>query len=141
MRNKSSVSNLQYSSNILLSGTCGIGPCIDVAVQNGMLYAIQNNSMAKSHELGGALHIFSLENPAQPAHTGELHGLGNARQVIVDGGIAMISARADGLLLVDIQNPLKPVLLARYDTTEYATAVACCHPYVLSDAGLSELRS
>ncbi len=113
-------------------GTCGIGPCMDVVAHNGLLYAIQNNSMEKTQEPGGALHIFSLADPAQPAQISRLYGLGNARQIIIDGNTAIISAREDGLLLIDVHDPYRPVLLARYDTIEYATAVACCHPYVFT---------
>lgn len=59
---------------------------------------------------------------------GRLGGLGNTRQIAVMGGIAHITAREQGLFIVDVRKPEAPVLLSHYDTVELATGIAVSGP-------------
>ena len=46
------------------------------------------------------------------------------RQIVVAKGIAYISAREDGLFVVDVRQPRSPRLLCHYDAVEFATGLA-----------------
>ena len=55
---------------------------------------------------------------------GQLGGLGNTRQVVVSRNVAYVTAREDGLFVVDVAQPTQPKLLCHYDPIELATGVA-----------------
>lgn len=101
----------------LLSESAGIGGCMDVKAYGGALYAIQKDNQAA----GGRLCVLSPDLTL--LHTYE--GIGNARQIEIADGVAVITAREDGLWLVDVTSPV-PRLLSHYRTVEYATGVALC---------------
>lgn len=90
--------------------------CFDVAVDE------QARLAYVAHH--GALSVFDLSDPAQPAPLSTLEGLGKSRQIAVQRGYAYITARDDGLFIVDVRDGNHPRLVARYDTIELATGVA-----------------
>ncbi len=92
----------------------GIGPVMDVAIENQHAFAIGQ----------GALHILDISNTDQPAVLGKLSGLGSVRQIVVKDGVAYVTSRQDGLFIIDATDPEKPRLLNHYDTVEFATGVA-----------------
>ena len=98
----------------------GIGPSSDVFAADGYLYVIAN----RADGFGGSLSIWSLADPLKPSFVSRVPNLGNLRQIAVKDGIALITAREDGLLIVDVSDPAYPKLLIRYDTVEFATAIA-----------------
>ncbi len=55
---------------------------------------------------------------------GKLTGLGNTRQIAVSRAYAFITAREEGLFIVDCRQPAAPKLVHHYDTAELATAIA-----------------
>lgn len=92
-----------------------IGPCMDVKAHNGRLYAIQRSSQYA----GGRLCVLD----ASAEMLGTFVGIGNARQIEMIGNVAVITARENGLWLLDVSLPT-PKLLCHYQTVEYATGVA-----------------
>ncbi len=53
----------------------------------------------------------------------ELDGLGDSRQISVSGNFAYVSARADGLFIIDLTDINNPIIAYRMDTLELATGV------------------
>ncbi|QDU01024.1 LVIVD repeat protein [Gimesia chilikensis] len=92
----------------------GIDACQAVAVVGNRLYATGR----------GKFHVLDITRPEKPVPLGELSGLGNTRQLFIKGNIAYITARQDGLWLVDISAANKPQLLSHYDTVEMATGIS-----------------
>ncbi|HML49236.1 MAG TPA: hypothetical protein PKE04_21055, partial [Clostridia bacterium] len=72
----------------------------------------------------GGLSLYALDQPDSPRLLGTLEGLGASRQVELWNGHAFVSARPDGLYIVDIRDPARPALVAHVDTIELATGVA-----------------
>lgn len=99
-----------------------LGPCMDVKESMGRLYVIQNTLQYP----GGRLCVLSPEGELQ----GEYKGIGNARQIEITRGIAVISARENGLWLLDIRKTV-PRLLAWYQTVEFATGVTLYADFAL----------
>lgn len=93
--------------------------CADVAINpEGTL------AYAACH---GELIIYALQRNAAPRELGRAGGLGASRQVSVDAGFAYVTARADGLYIVDVRNPAQPRLAVHLDTLELATGVCAAH--------------
>ncbi len=103
-----------YGRELPLLASFGAGPAQDVAVSESHAYVIGR----------GRLRIYAISNPREPVLRGELKGLGNTRQILVAQGIAYISAREDGLFLVDVKDPAAPRLISHYDSVEWATGLA-----------------
>ena len=72
----------------------------------------------------GELRVLTTAPEGKPALVGKLRGLGNTRQIAVARGQAFITAREDGLFIVDVSEPAMPKLVHHYDTAELATAIA-----------------
>lgn len=76
------------------------------------------------------------EHKDNPKELSQIFGLGNLRQIEVsslaveDKKIVAITARQNGLYLIDATNPYEPKLLCQYNTVEFATAVNFCGKYV-----------
>lgn len=104
---------IKFENEVVPTGGAGIGGCMDVARDGGHLYVLQ----------GRNLTILSLENPAAPKRVGALENVGNLRQIAVRGKTAFITAREDGLFVVDISDRTQPRIIARYDTIEFATGI------------------
>ena len=97
-----------------LLGGLDVGPAMDVTLDGKALYVIG----------GGKLSIFDVSDPQSPRATGTIGGLGHVRQLCVRRGIAYVTAREDGLFLVDVATPAKMQVLSHYDTIELATGIA-----------------
>jgi hypothetical protein len=95
-------------------GQLGVGPSMDVDYHDGLLYSIGE----------GKLRAVDVSDPHAPVLKGIIGGLGRVRQVCVNNKIAYVTAREDGLFLVDVALPEKMRILAQYDTIELATGVA-----------------
>ena len=108
----------QYGPELPIVGSIGCGPVMDVALDGNYLYAIG----------GERLHIAQLDDPGNPKLVGQLAGLGNVRQIAVRDGIAYVTAREDGLFVVDVRRPDRPALLYHYDTIELATGICLSGP-------------
>ncbi len=89
--------------------------CMDVENYNSLIYAIQKPSQFK----GGRLCV--LDENLNILET--VDGIGNARQIEILNGIAVITARSNGIWIFDVNN-VKPKLLANYQTVELATGVS-----------------
>lgn len=98
----------------LKSEPLGVGPTMDVAAAGDFVYAIGK----------GQLTVLSGARSGRRAPVGRLTGLGNVRQVALSRGHAFITAREDGLFIVDVRDPAQPRLVNHYDTAELATGIA-----------------
>ncbi len=87
---------------------------MDVAAVGEHLFAIGQ----------GRLTVLAGARRGDVTRIGDLEGLGNTRQIAVSRGYALITAREDGLFVVDVREPARPRLVAHYDTAELATGIA-----------------
>jgi hypothetical protein len=97
-----------------LLGGLGVGPSMDAALDGEALCVIG----------GGKLRILDVSDRGSPRVAGTISGLGHVRQVCLRRGIAYVTAREDGLFLVDVATPAKMRVLSHYDTIELATGIA-----------------
>ena len=102
-----------------------VGASFQAKIWNRFAVIIQSGAyphMNPKHN--GRLLVLDLD--ALPARhvVGTLEGIGSARQLCICDGIAYITAREDGLFVVDLRSPQTPTILAHYNTLEYATGIA-----------------
>lgn len=99
-------------------GTTGTGPCMDAALAGDRLYVIGPRRLL----------VFSVRDPRRPLLLGKLEGLGNNRQIVIREQLAYITAREDGMYLVDISADAAPRLVCHYNTIELATGLDVAGP-------------
>lgn len=96
----------------------------DIEYYGGLLYLIDNAD--------GTLRILDPADPANPRAV--LCGLGNLRQIelqsIGSRVIAAVTAREQGLYLIDVTDPSAPFIACNYNSVEFATGVTFCGPLV-----------
>jgi len=91
-----------------------VGPCQDVELTGDRLYAIGR----------GTLYVLDSRHPDEsPRLLGKLTDLGNVRQIVIREETAYITARQDGLWLVDVREDSAPKIISHYDTVEMATGI------------------
>ena len=73
----------------------------------------------------GYSHLWAadLSDPLRPNVVGKARFQGAGRQIAVQGNVAFVTARADGLYIFDVSDPTRPHILSHYDTIELATGV------------------
>ena len=72
---------------------------------------------------GDHFYVFDVSKPLTPKKVGEVAGIGGARQLAVQNGLAYVTTREYGLWIVDATDPAKPRIRSRFDTCELATGV------------------
>jgi len=92
----------------------GLGESMDAAVKGDTLYIIGR----------GRLYVADISQPTQPKIIGRLTGLGNTRQIEIHRGAAYVTAREDGLFIIDVTNRDAFTLMCHYDSIELATGIA-----------------
>jgi hypothetical protein len=107
-----------YGQTLKVIKTLNIGRCIDATVARDILYVIGQQS----------IFSFDISSPANPVLLSRLKGLGNVRQIEVENGYAYITARQDGLYIVDVNDPRKMTKAGHYDTLELATGISVSGP-------------
>ena len=92
-------------------GAAGSGRCVNI--EGNLLY------------VGGkaSLGVYDLSDPLRPKLLGEAGGLASARQVALQGGMAYVTARANGIWVVDCRNPAKPFVAGHYPSTANCTGI------------------
>ncbi len=103
-----------FGRKLTIVRSLGLGGSMDAAVDGDTLYVVGR----------GNLHAADVSDPAAPRIVGRLTGLDNTRQIEVRRGVAYVTAREDGLFVVDVASPHAPALLSHYDTIELATGIA-----------------
>lgn len=106
--------SIKFENERRPTADAGVGPGMDVVREGAYLYMLQARNVV----------ILSLEDPARPAVVGRLEDVGNLRQIVVRGDVAYITAREDGLFVIDVSDRTAPKVLTRYDTIEFATGIA-----------------
>ena len=90
--------NITFNKEYTLHKKTDIGPCMDVKGYNGHIYAIQRDNGGRMYVLSENLDVlFTFD------------GIGNARQIEIKNGIAAISARENGLWLIDVSKTSMPL--------------------------------
>ena len=93
-------------------GAAGSGRCVNVA--GDLLY------------VGGkeTLGVYSLAgDPLRPKLLGEAKDIASARQIALQDGMAYVTARANGIWIVDCRNPAKPFVAGHYPSTANCTGI------------------
>ena len=93
-------------------GAAGSGRCVNAA--GDLLY------------VGGkeTLGVYGLAgDPLHPKLLGEAKDIASARQIALQGGMAYVSARANGIWIVDCRNPAKPFVAGHYPSTANCTGI------------------
>ncbi len=80
----------------------------------------------------GYFSIWRVDGGAadHPVYVGGLTGLGSARQIEVEGDLAVVTTRAFGLYIINIHDRTAPKIVSHYNTVELATGVAISGKYV-----------
>ena len=105
----------------VLGGVFGEAKLFDATDKNAMALALEGNYL-----YGGAgdwVVVFDVSDPLSPKKVGAVAGVGAARQLVVQKGMAYVTAREYGLWIVDASNPAHPRIRSRFDTCELATGV------------------
>ena len=96
-------------------------PTATLAARGAMDAAISGNHL---FYIGYSyLYVADISDPLHPKEVGKAGFRGAGRQIAIEGNLACVTARTDGLFLFDISDPAKPKLLAHYDTIELATGI------------------
>lgn len=103
----------EYGIELEAVGALAEKGVMDAVVVGDYLYFVGAN----------VLCVADILSPAQPRIVGRLSLPGCGRQLVVQEGIAYITARADGVFIVNVRRAEAPELLAHYDCTELATGV------------------
>lgn len=103
-----------FGPELPITRSLGLGGSMDAAVEGDTLYVIGE----------GKLRVADISDPREPRIVGQLTNLGNTRQIEVRDHLAYVTAREDGLFVVDVKKPGAPALLCHYDTIELATGTA-----------------
>ena len=93
-------------------GAAGSGRCVNI--DGDFLY------------VGGkeTLGVYSLSgDPLRPKLLGEAKDIASARQIALQRGMAYVSARANGIWVVDCRNPAKPFVAGHYPSTANCTGI------------------
>jgi len=93
-------------------GAAGSGRCVNI--EGDLLY------------VGGreTLGVYSLSgDPLRPKLLGETKDIAAARQIALQGGMAYVAARANGIWVVDCRNPAKPFVAGHYPSTANCTGI------------------
>jgi hypothetical protein len=91
-----------------------LGEAIDATVAGNMLYVIG----------WGNLHLADISEPEEPKRVGRLTDPRNTWQTEIHRAVAYITAREDGLFVVDVKKPDVSALSCHYDTIELTTRIA-----------------
>ncbi len=102
-----------YGSPFRQIGFIPLAGAMDVAVYSQKI-------IAAGH---GKLAVYEIKDDA-PELESELCGLGSSRQLTVADSFAYLTARSDGLYIIDLRGE-SPVLAAHIDTLELATGICC----------------
>ncbi|MBQ3864768.1 MAG: hypothetical protein II781_02905 [Clostridia bacterium] len=74
------------------------------------------------------LVVYSLPETGEPVELGRIYGMRVSRQVAVsEEGIAFVTARPDGLFVIDVRDPKNMKLLCHLDTLELATGICAAN--------------
>lgn len=115
----------------------GLGPTIEVVATGAHVFALS----------GTTLNVLEADGLTR---VGRLDGLASARQLAVNGSVAVVTARDSGVYIVDVSDPTAPSLAALYDPVEFATgihlarpdlAILSCRHYGLEFVDLSNPRA
>lgn len=82
---------------------------------------------------GGSLLIYDIkEGSSNPKLTAALGGLGNTREVVsaADGTVVAVSARENGVWLIDVTEASNPEIISHYDSLEFATGICSYGNYL-----------
>ena len=90
-------------------------PSNAVRVEGNYLYATGMNHLT----------VYDITKPGTPQQVARIGGLGECRQVDFYKDCLYITARKDGMYVIDVHNPRSPYLRAHYDTIELATGIKC----------------
>lgn len=101
-----------YGQQLSISGTIPLDGAMDVAILHDEFLVVAGR---------GILEIFHVEDEPKPVAT--LTGIGESRQISIDGNWAYVSARADGVFVCDLSNPMDPKIVEHIDSLELATGV------------------
>ena len=96
----------------VVEGAAGFGRCVNI--EGDFLY------------VGGreTLGVYSLSgDPLRPKLLGETKDIASGRQIALQGGMAYVSARANGIWVVDCRNPAKPFVAGHYPSTANCTGI------------------
>jgi len=86
---------------------------------------------------GAQMSIWDISNPRRPVARGQFDLQGIVHNVFVVGRTGYMSHYVDGVQVVDMSDPVRPHLVARYDTSTIAQGFAgCWGVYPFADSGL-----
>lgn len=108
------------STNVEVVGQLG-GTIGDVVAQGDRAYIT----------VGRRLQILDLSDPAHPSLMGQSPVLSDhVRDITVAGNYAYVTAEEDGLYILDVSNPVEPVVVGSYSGRADSVTVSESHAYI-----------
>jgi hypothetical protein len=105
----------KYGPTLPLAKVEGSQGCTAVEVSGDYLYAAGSDHLA----------VYDIKtDPANPRQVALMRGIRGSRQIAIYKDRAYITARSNGLWIVDIGDPLNPKVIRQFDTIELATGIA-----------------
>ncbi len=113
---ESGIYDLSDFKNVVLSDDDGMGSVPnDILIDENYLYSISK----------GVLVVYDISNPNNPSELGFLSGLGNSRDIAqVDHDTLVITARENGVFIVDVSDKYMPFVKSEISTLGLATSCA-----------------
>lgn len=103
----------EYGKAIPFHKVPGTTGTLALELANGRLYALE----------GDGLTIYDIADPLHPKPLGHVGGMGNVRQLRVQGDTAFLTARQCGLWAVDVSDERNPKIISNFDGVEMATGL------------------
>lgn len=103
----------EYGKPIPFRKVPGTSGSLALEIENGRLYALES----------GGLSIYDIDDPEHPKKLGSVAGMGNVRQLRVQGQTAFVTSRQCGLWAVDVSDEDAPAIISNFDAVEMATGL------------------
>lgn len=102
---------------------------------------IVSGKYAYSGDFGGGLLIFDITNPEHPKYISSCdESTGTAGGIVLSESYVFLANEENGLQIVNVANPLKPILVGAYPVPGYAYDVAVSGKYAYIADGASGLQ-
>lgn len=101
--------------------TTEVEAAMDVVVDDSNRYLFAIGTSERTSDKKGHFYVYDILSDkvvAKPAFN-----LGNCRQIDYENGFCYVTSREDGMWIIDVSDPLNPVIANHYDTSEMATGI------------------
>ncbi len=94
---------------------------MDVVQSSDDKYMFVIGTCERTKDKKGHFYVYSVEEDKVVAKLSD--NLGNCRQIAYENGYCYVSARNDGMWVIDVNDPVNPKVIYHYDSVEMATGI------------------